>query len=64
MALSRNEIQKKSEEKRGVKVKGFKLKLEDIALIEQTAAALGISQADLVVRAVRELAAREAGAHE
>ncbi len=55
MALSRNEIQKKSDEKRGVKVKAFKMKLEDIALIEETAAKLGISQVDLVVRAVREL---------
>ncbi len=55
MALSRNDIQKKSDEKRGVKVKAFKMKLEDIALIEETAAKLGISQVDLVVRAVREL---------
>lgn len=47
--------QKKSDEKRGVKVKAFKMKLEDIALIEETAAKLGISQVDLVVRAVREL---------
>ena len=58
MALSRNEIQKKSDEKRGVKVKAFKMKLEDIALIEQTAARLGLSQIDLVVRAVKELAER------
>ena len=55
MALSRNDIQKKSDEKRGVKVKAFKMKLEDIALIEETATKLGISQVDLVVRAVREL---------
>ena len=55
MALSRNDIQKKSDEKRGVKVKAFKMKLEDIALIEETAAKLGISHVDLVVRAVREL---------
>ena len=55
MALSRNDIQKKSDEKRGVKVKAFKMKLEDIALIEETAAKLGISQVDLVIRAVREL---------
>ena len=58
MALSRNEIQKKSDQKRGVKNKAFKMKLEDIALIEQTAARLGISQIDLVVRAVKELAER------
>lgn len=56
MALSRNEIQKKSDEKRGVKVKAFKMKLEDIALIEETAAKLGISQADLVIRAVQQFA--------
>lgn len=56
MALSRNEIQKKSDEKRGVKVKAFKMKLEDIALIEQTAAKLGISQVDLVIRAVQQFA--------
>ena len=59
MALSRNEIQKKSDQKRGVKNKAFKMKLEDIALIEQTAARLGISQIDLVVRAVKELAERQ-----
>lgn len=56
MALSRNEIQKKSDEKRGVKVKAFKMKLEDIALIEETAAKLGISQVDLVIRAVQQFA--------
>ena len=56
MALSRIEIQKKSDEKRGVKVKAFKMKLEDIALIEETAAKLGISQVDLVIRAVQQFA--------
>ncbi|WP_289006144.1 hypothetical protein [uncultured Kingella sp.] len=56
MALSRNDIQKKSDEKRGVKVKAFKMKLEDIALIEETAAKLGISQVDLVIRAVQQFA--------
>ena len=56
MALSRNEIQKKSDETRGVKVKAFKMKLEDIALIEETAAKLGISQVDLVIRAVQQFA--------
>lgn len=56
MVLSRNEIQKKSDEKRGVKVKAFKMKLEDIALIEETAAKLGISQVDLVIRAVQQFA--------
>ena len=56
MALSRNDIQKKSDEKRGVKVKAFKMKLEDIALIEETAAKLGIRQVDLVIRAVQQFA--------
>ncbi|STQ99819.1 Uncharacterised protein [Kingella potus] len=59
MALSRHEIQKKSDQKRGVKNKAFKMKLEDIALIEETAQRLGISQIDLVVRAVREYAERK-----
>ena len=32
MAMTKAEIQKRSDEKRGVKVKGIKMKLEDIAL--------------------------------
>lgn len=54
MALSRNEIQKRSDEKRGVKNKAFKMKLEDIALIEQMAQQTGRTQLDILVAALHE----------
>ncbi|OCG39741.1 hypothetical protein [Gilliamella sp. Bif1-4] len=53
MALTRVEINQKSDQKRGVKVKGFKLHVDDIALIEQASKILDIPQAKLIVDAVK-----------
>ncbi|OCG77933.1 MULTISPECIES: ribbon-helix-helix protein, CopG family [unclassified Gilliamella] len=53
MAKSITEIQAKSDQKRGVKVKGFKLHVDDIALIEQASKSLDIPQAQLIVDAVK-----------
>ena len=53
MAKSITEIQAKSDQKRGVNVKGFKLHVEDIALIEQASKSLDIPQAQLIVDAVK-----------
>lgn len=50
---SRNQIQYYSDEKHGVKIKGFKLHLDDIALIEQLAARLGIPKNQLIMDAVQ-----------
>lgn len=47
------QIQKESNERRGVKNKAFTLKLEDIEFIVNRAAELGIPQNELIVRAVR-----------
>lgn len=52
MALSRTEIQQKSDEKRGVKVKGLKMSLDDIALLEQLAEKTGKPQAAIVAEAL------------
>lgn len=56
MAMSIAEIQKRSDIKRGVKTKGFKLHLDTIALIEQLSEELNISQAQLITQAVQQLA--------
>jgi hypothetical protein len=53
MALTRVEINQKSDQKRGVKVKGFKLHVDDITLIEQASKSLDIPQAQLIVDAVK-----------
>lgn len=53
---SRNQIQYDSDEKRGVKVKGFKLHLDDIVLIESMAKRLNIPQNQLIVDAIRAYA--------
>lgn len=47
------QIVKESDARRGVKVKGFKLSLEDIQLIENTAKELNIPQNQLIMDAVR-----------
>ena len=44
MAQSRDEIQRRSDQKRGVKLCSFKLKLDTIAQLEQLAKAQGISK--------------------
>lgn len=53
MALTRVQINQKSDEKRGVKTKGFKLHINDIALIEQASKDLNIPQSQLIVDAVK-----------
>ncbi|QLB20088.1 ribbon-helix-helix protein, CopG family [Vespertiliibacter pulmonis] len=59
MAMSIAEIQKRSDIKRGVKVKGFKLHLDTIALIEQLSKELNISQTQLVTQAVQQFAEQQ-----
>lgn len=53
MAKSIMEIQAKSDMKRGVKVKGFKLHVDDIALIEHVSIDLNIPQSQLIIDAVK-----------
>lgn len=52
MAQSISDIQKRSDEKRGVKVKGIKLHTDTIALLERLAADTGESQASVVTKAL------------
>ncbi len=49
MAKSRTEIQKKSDAKRGVKIKAFNLPLETIARIQEMSEAEGIHGAKLII---------------
>ncbi|OCL17813.1 hypothetical protein [Gilliamella sp. wkB171] len=53
MAKSITEIQAKSDMKRGVNVKGFKLHVDDIALIEQVSTDLNIPQSQLIIDSVK-----------
>ena len=53
MAMTKAEIQKRSDEKRGVKVKGIKMKLEDIALLESLSAQSGKTQAEIIATALK-----------
>ena len=53
MALTRAEIQQKSDAKRGVKTKGFKLHVDDIALIEKASNQLDVPQAQLIMDAIK-----------
>ncbi|MGX2968683.1 ribbon-helix-helix protein, CopG family [Ursidibacter sp. B-7004-1] len=52
MKLSTNQLKALSDEKRGVKVKGFKLPIAFIAEIEQLSQQLGIPQNQLIIQAV------------
>ncbi|MDO5058779.1 MAG: CopG family transcriptional regulator [Neisseria sp.] len=52
MALTRNEIQKKSDAKRGVQPKTYKLPVETVALIKRLAEARGMTQVELIRQAV------------
>ena len=52
MALTRTEINERSNEKRGIKNKGFKLNVDDIAMIKQSAIDLNMSEARLVVEVI------------
>lgn len=54
MVMSRNEIQAKSEAKRGIKAKSFKLPVAFIAEIEALSEKLGIPQNQLIIQAVEE----------
>lgn len=53
MTLTSTEINQLSNEKRGIKTKSFKLKIEDITMIKQTAFDLGLSESKLVVEAIK-----------
>lgn len=59
MAMTRSEIQKRSDEKRGVRVKSLKMKVEDILLLEKLAAETGLAQGDLVAAALKKYAGIE-----
>lgn len=59
MAQAQAEIQKRSDEKRGVKLCSFKFKLQTIALLEQTAAQTGLSKTAILEQALREFVARQ-----
>lgn len=52
MAMSRSEYQKRSDEKRGIKLKAFKLPQVVISEIEQLSQQLGIPQNQLIIQAV------------
>ncbi|GEM_PF-416962 len=56
MARSISDIQKKSDERRGLKVKGIKLHVDTITLLEQLSEQLGIPQSQVVTRALYFLA--------
>lgn len=56
MAQSTSDIQKRSDDKRGVKVKGIKLHVDTIALLERLAEDTGESQAAVVTKALNMLA--------
>lgn len=49
MALSKSEIQRRSDEKRGVKNKVLKMKIEDIDFLEQLAKESSMPQVAIVV---------------
>ena len=53
MAMTKAEIQKRSDEKHGVKVKGIKMKLEDIALLESLSTQSGKTQAEIIAAALK-----------
>lgn len=52
MALTRTEINERSNEKRSIKNKSFKLNIDDIAMIKQSAIDLNMSEARLVVEVI------------
>ena len=59
MAQSRYEIQKRSDEKRGMVQKNFKLPAQVVADIERLALARGKPQATIVAEAIALLMAQE-----
>lgn len=60
--LTLQEIQKRSDEKRGVKIKAFKLPVAVIADIEQLSQELGIPQNQLIIQAVELFEQSQKGA--
>lgn len=52
MKLSTNQLKALSDERRGVKVKGFKLPISFIAELEQLSLQYGIPQNQLIIQAV------------
>ena len=58
MALTRQEINRRSREKLGLKTKAFTLDADTIALFEQLAAHTGNSQAAILRDAMRDYAAK------
>ena len=57
MAQSTNDIQRKSDAKRGVRPKGFKLPVETIELIAQLADRTGKPQSVIITEAINMLSA-------
>ena len=53
MALSRAEIQKRSDNKRGVKSKGYKLSLETIEMISALSKSTGKPQGTIIEEAIK-----------
>ncbi|WP_261154541.1 ribbon-helix-helix protein, CopG family [Serratia ficaria] len=53
MAQSITDIQKRSDERRGLKVKSVKLSVDTIALLEKLAADTGNTQATVITEALR-----------
>lgn len=53
MALSRTEIVNRSDAKRGIKLKAFKLPVEVIAEIKELSQKLNIPQNQLIIQAVQ-----------
>lgn len=62
MAMSINEIKARSDERRGVKVKGFKLPITFITELEQLSRDLGIPQNQLLMQAVELFKQSQKGA--
>ncbi len=59
MAMSRLEIQKRSDEKRGVKLCGFKFKLETIDKLDALAAQQGMSKTALLEKLIEQACSAE-----
>lgn len=53
MALSRAEIQKRSDKKRGVKSKGYKLSIETIEMIAELSKSTGKAQGAIIEEAIK-----------
>ena len=58
MALTRQEIQKKSDEKRGVKLCSFKFDTQTISLLNHAAEQTGLSKTALLASALADYASK------